>query len=410
MTKITNSIILSHFRKKMELSKIETSNFANEFQTLFEEALLRDKVVKISGLGTFKLIPVEARRSVNVNTGENIEIAQHYKLTFTPESALKDIVNQPFAHLETTELGEIEIPVELDQEANVTQQEDIESPLQKLTEQALELKDILADIADLNTAPIQSIQHEVKEESFEDIKTEKEEDIVPEISEKSEHNDISSEQEAISTPIQNKVDTIEPNLQSQQPLVSAKDIIAEINKEDSVPENNKTGLWLTIVIFLSLTIIALLLYQNRNFFFSTAEDKVIVNEIDSQEQILSNDVQSFEEELPLEVIETNIDTTSAIYSAQFSDIFNIQREYTEFIDTIVLNEGSRLTWISFKQYGHKEFWVYIYEANRDIIANPNEIKIGTELRIPKLDEKLIDIDNPECLDYAKYLYDIYVKK
>ena len=69
-----------------------------------------------------------------------------------------------------------------------------------------------------------------------------------------------------------------------------------------------------------------------------------------------------------------------------------------------------MTWISLKQYGHKDYWVYIYEANRDIVKNPNAIKIGTKLRIPKLAEELIDTTNPETIEYARYLHDVYVKR
>ena len=157
MAKITNSNILSAFRKQLGLSKADEVAFVEAFQSVFEEALLRDKVLKISGLGTFKLIAVESRKSVNVNTGEEIEIAGHYKLSFTPDVALKDKVNEPLAHLETMELDandgnsfEVVVeqssiePLNVSESTEVPQSQD--DPLQKLTEQALELKDILADI------------------------------------------------------------------------------------------------------------------------------------------------------------------------------------------------------------------------------------------------------------------------
>ena len=76
MVKITNSNILSTFRKQLGISKADEMAFAEAFQSIFEEALLQDKILKISGLGTFKLIPVESRKSVNVNTGEEIEISE----------------------------------------------------------------------------------------------------------------------------------------------------------------------------------------------------------------------------------------------------------------------------------------------------------------------------------------------
>lgn len=73
---------------------------------IVEEFIAKDKLVKIKGFGTFKLINVSDRESVNVNTGERIVIAGHSKLTFTPDAALKDAVNRPFADFETTPLNE----------------------------------------------------------------------------------------------------------------------------------------------------------------------------------------------------------------------------------------------------------------------------------------------------------------
>ena len=57
---------------------------------LIEEALVTEKYVKVKGLGTFKLTEVESRESVNVNTGERIEIQGHTKISFTPDSSMKD--------------------------------------------------------------------------------------------------------------------------------------------------------------------------------------------------------------------------------------------------------------------------------------------------------------------------------
>ena len=65
-----------------------------------------DKVVKIKGLGTFKLIEVLDRESVNVNTGERIVIPGHTKLSFAPENALKDLINKPFADFQTVVINE----------------------------------------------------------------------------------------------------------------------------------------------------------------------------------------------------------------------------------------------------------------------------------------------------------------
>lgn len=73
---------------------------------IIEEYISRDKLVKIKGLGTFKLVSVSDRESVNVNTGERILIAGHSKLSFTPDTSLKDAINRPFSDFETTVLNE----------------------------------------------------------------------------------------------------------------------------------------------------------------------------------------------------------------------------------------------------------------------------------------------------------------
>ena len=440
MVKITNSNILSTFRKQLGISKADEMAFAEAFQTIFEEALLQDKILKISGLGTFKLIPVESRKSVNVNTGEEIEIAGHYKLTFTPDALLKDKVNEPLSHLETVEL-DADVVIENQEEIkNDTSQKDLveesqniasqqDDPLQKLAEQALELKDILADIQGFGGLDKgfdeEKIEKEQVEEAIVEVENINEEIVVEEVVEE-QQEEIKSEEPQVAiadTPIVE--DT--PKMQvSDSASVSGQDIINAINKEDSLPGSKHSKGWIWVAVILFLGIIGLLVYQNFDFFAPTvvAEvDTTIIADVEEEpveviitpvEDSISNSdveidsIETIESHNPIDTIV--VDKTSPIYSEQFSDIFNRKREYTEFIDTVVLNEGSRLTWISLKQYGHKDYWVYIYEANRDIVKNPNAIKIGTKLRIPKLAPELIDATNPETIEYARYLHDVYVRR
>lgn len=440
MVKITNSNILSTFRKQLGISKADEMAFAEAFQTIFEEALLQDKILKISGLGTFKLIPVESRKSVNVNTGEEIEIAGHYKLIFTPDALLKDKVNEPLSHLETVELDADVVIENQDEIKNDTSQKDLveesqniasqqDDPLQKLAEQALELKDILADIQGLGGLSNGLAEEKIEEEQIVETIVEEEkvnEEVVVEEVVEEQQEEIKSEEPQVAiadTPIVE--DT--PKMQvSDSASVSGQDIINAINKEDSLPDSKHSKGWIWVAVVLFLGIIGLLVYQNLDFFapaVGTEIDTPIVVDVEEEpmaeiitqieDSVLCSDIEmdSVEVVEPQNQIDTIVvDKTSPIYSEQFSDIFNRKREYIEFIDTVVLNEGSRLTWISLKQYGHKDYWVYIYEANRDIVKNPNAIKIGTQLRIPKLAEELIDTTNPETIEYARYLHDVYVRR
>jgi len=90
-------------------------------------------------------------------------------------------------------------------------------------------------------------------------------------------------------------------------------------------------------------------------------------------------------------------------------LFDNPRIYREYLGSERIKPGSRLTIISKRYYGNKIFWVYIYEANKDHIPNPDNIPVGTLIRIPKVDSKLIDSTNPRCIQKAKELHDIYVE-
>ncbi|MEY8706985.1 HU family DNA-binding protein [Bacteroides faecichinchillae] len=91
---------------KHSMTKKDAEAFVKEFFLLIEQALEIEKYVKIKGLGTFKLIDVDSRESVNVNTGERFQIKGHTKVSFTPDPNLRETINKPFSHFETVVLNE----------------------------------------------------------------------------------------------------------------------------------------------------------------------------------------------------------------------------------------------------------------------------------------------------------------
>ncbi len=84
----------------------QTDSFLKLFFEMIEEVLHKESIVKIKGFGTFKLVTVDKRESINVNTGERIAINSHSKIVFTPENSLKEYINRPFAHFQTVVLNE----------------------------------------------------------------------------------------------------------------------------------------------------------------------------------------------------------------------------------------------------------------------------------------------------------------
>lgn len=84
-----------------KVKSADAERFLQQMVEVINEGLLRDRVVKIKGFGTFKLQAVKERASVNVHTGEKVVIGEHDKVTFTPDSVMKEIVNKPFSQFET---------------------------------------------------------------------------------------------------------------------------------------------------------------------------------------------------------------------------------------------------------------------------------------------------------------------
>ena len=89
-----------------KLSVDDAEQFVRLMFDTVNEGLQEDKQVKIKGFGTFKVLSVKDRESVDVNTGERIIIEGRDKISFTPDAIVKDIVNKPFAQFETVELND----------------------------------------------------------------------------------------------------------------------------------------------------------------------------------------------------------------------------------------------------------------------------------------------------------------
>lgn len=106
MGKMTIQEIAKILVEKNKLTAKEANQFAATMFEIIQQRLNDEELVKIKGLGTFKMIRVEARESVSVRTGERVMIDSHAKITFTPDATMKELVNKPFSQFETVILNE----------------------------------------------------------------------------------------------------------------------------------------------------------------------------------------------------------------------------------------------------------------------------------------------------------------
>ena len=152
MSKLNIYDLCSVLTSKNGLDDKESHRFIKAIFDVIQEGLDEDKIVKVKGLGTFKIIEVDDRESINVNTGERVLIEGHSKLTFTPDSVMKEIVNKPFSQFETVILNEgVDFPEPVVEEPAV---EDI------IADEPAEDKEIIVEPKIDNTVSEQSVEEE----------------------------------------------------------------------------------------------------------------------------------------------------------------------------------------------------------------------------------------------------------
>jgi len=150
MGRLTIQDVAAILQQKNGFDKQEANSFVATMFQIIQERLEADGIVKIKGLGTFKMIDVEARESVSVRTGERVVISGHAKVTFTPDATMKELVNRPFSQFETVVLNDgvefsdiKEQQEDMDDDLKAEQEDEpvvveIEQPVEQPVEQSVE--------------------------------------------------------------------------------------------------------------------------------------------------------------------------------------------------------------------------------------------------------------------------------
>ena len=201
---------------KHSMTKKDAEAFVKEFFLLIEQALENEKTVKIKGLGTFKLIDVDSRESVNVNTGERFQIKGHTKVSFSPDANLRDTINKPFAHFETVVLNENTIledtPIEETEEEETGEEASAQAVLNEMGDDS-ETTVIEENEGTDNLSEEEPIQEEqiasrpLVEESIEELAITEESAIVQELTEQTSPKE--PEEIITETNIEEKVEQLE---------------------------------------------------------------------------------------------------------------------------------------------------------------------------------------------------------
>lgn len=355
------------------VSEKQAGAFLNAMQAQLVEALKSDKQVKINGLGTFKLQAVAPRKSVNVTTGEEILIEGYNKLAFTPEAGVKELIESGKA--ESSKPAAASVPTD---------------PIQKLGAQAEEIVDILGE---LGQSPAEA----------------PEEPKAPEM----------PEPEPVFIP--------EPEPKPEPVFIPEPGFVREPEPMPEPPKKKKSHFLRDTLI---CVVILLMLLAGGYFFLRNELTTIIMSFIkpDETEIVVPVAADTIAVAMPEEevIVEEPIESAPEVeevasepkpeskpkakakkkntltedqilkeFLEASGELAGPTAEYPDLITTEPMHQDSRLTWMSKRFYGTKAYWPYLYDANKDIISNPNDIEVGTPIRVPRLTEAQRDTTSAE---------------
>lgn len=440
--KLNHSDISALLAKEAGLSVAKADFFTKALFDIIIEGLEQDGIVKINGLGTFKVTDVADRSSVNVNTGEKIEIKGHRKLTFVPAESLKECVNRPFAMFEPVEIddnyqdesddeangsdavseessenmpapfnaAEVEEEMPLEDEERVDDEPKAAIPIEE--EQARDEDDnVVSNVAD-PIASEEKLQVEVEEEDTAD-----DDPALDETTEEvamGDYSDDVTEETRDEEPVNEEragSDNIKENSQTSENAATAQPDDATEN--DAAPVKKRNNIWRFVIYFIIGAVCGFVAIKmmDRNHASNETSEEIAVNIVSSQEVIaetknepaviIEDSVASATTAEPITPIEEIQASDEADADAAYSFIMldelaaRSDRDITDADTTQYVAEGDiavhvvaedeRLAKIAYDYYGSRKLWPYIAKHNN--LKKPYGIAVGMELSIPKLQPK-----------------------
>lgn len=373
--------------EKHGMSKKNADSFVKEFFQLIEEALEKDKYVKIKGLGAFKLIDVESRESINVNTGERFEIQGHTKVSFTPEPALKDIINKPFSHFETVVLNDDTVlegtPIDNGNEDEEETEQKTEECVPGVTEKSQDVTEAAVDTSE------EAVTLEEMEIRSEEVTVCPGEEIAETPSVVSEETAGAEETEVVKTEVPAESSTMKyfigivvlvvllcsgavvylyypdlfDKLSTKPPVEEIVD--AKVNKQT----DNKV---LTDSISVKDTT-------------AVAKADTAVPKKPVDKPVIKKPDATVVAKQPVVVAASASQSPKQSGAAYIPDSTNYTIVGTE--ATYTIQPGETLTKVAFRFYGTKALYPYIVKHNPNVIKKPNNVPAGTTIKIPKLAKK-----------------------
>ena len=390
--KITLQDLVELLSEKNDMTKKNADAFLRCMFDLIEEALTNEKYVKIKGLGTFKLTEVDSRESMNVNTGERIEIQGHTKISFTPDTTMKELINKPFSHFETVILNDgveledtpFDIESKVEEMADEMVEKIIEEPqveVEPVVEDKVEVAEepVVSPVVD-EPIPVEEVLESVEEEPKEVEASVVEEPEVPE--------PVVIEEKPVE--VEEKVEPVEEEIPEEE--VSIPEEKVEEKPEIFVPEAPRAENKTTFKVLIGIIVVLLLIILFGVYWIFFRQEKVDTNwEYTAPVKETASVVQVEEQQAVKEDTLLVSEDTMVVQPVQEEQTMvlpeDVVYEITGTITTLTLEPGQTLVKLALKYYGSKNFWPYIVQHNPDVIKDADRVPKGATIKIPKLEPK-----------------------
>ena len=388
--KITLQDIINLLCEKQGMTPKDAETFVRTMFDLIEEALTNEKYIKIKGLGTFKLTEVNSRESVHVNTGERIEIQGHSKVSFTPDTSMKELINKPFSHFETVVLNEgVELEDTVIEEEGTPESTEVSETTIKVEETTIEQPIVEESVVEkpiVETPAIEEpiIQESITEEPIEDNSIVDEPVMEAPIVEETE-SEVPVEPTIVEETIATEVLKSSESEESEKPITAEKEEVSTPMVPQGEEKKSSRILW-AIIIALVLIILFGFYWLFMRPSTSTEIDLTVPAK---EEAIASTPIE--EEKQPedtLEILsyvklsaeELRNERVPSLADTLDYQIIGTKEEYT-------LQKGETIIRASVKFFGSKKYWPYIVKYNMDVLKDPDNIPAGAQVKIPILTPK-----------------------
>ena len=339
MDKIFLQDLADGLARRKSISKKDADAFVRNVFDIIGQNLLTDQLVKVKGLGTFKMITVDSRESINVNTGERITIDSHTKITFTPDAILRDRVNRPFADFDTVVLNDD------------TKTEDMEAL----------------------TAPFLAAEQKERSEKGEtrNIETRSEKEPV------AEPTPVAEEPVAEPTPV------AEPVAETKTKKKTKK------KTEEKKPVEKSGSFWkwmFWILLLLVVLLVAAYILHEKGYLNLPKEEPVVETPVVQVEKPDTTAVEEAKEDT-VEVQAEEVKEEKPVQNLKELIAQNPQFENGDYWivgtkATHVIEKGDDFSKLAQKYYDDKTLVSYIIKYNN--FRDPSHIFVGAEVKIPEL--------------------------